>query len=123
MITKFNKTPVMSTYLLAFGVGNFFGRHANRSETGSFPVSVYYKPDASENTTTAIKYGGALIDTHGNFTGIAYDELGNPKMDFLGLPISQGAMENWGLITFEYVTKYLFKFLIIIIIENVKKTD
>lgn len=98
MFTKFSKTPVMSTYLLAFVVSKFLNEV---SQTDSYSITIYNRPDQGRYTGTALQYGGSLIDIHSKFTGISYQELGIDKMTYVGLPHFGGGMENWGLITFE----------------------
>lgn len=91
----------MSTYLLAFVVSKFSRSDSSHSETGFFPISIYYRSEKKNKTGTAMQYGGALVDAHSKFTGIDYAELGNSKMDLVGAPTFWGAMENWGLVIFQ----------------------
>lgn len=101
VFTVFKKTPPISTYLLAFLVSQLPKKRARTSETGFFPLTVRYVPNRENDTRTALEYGGALIHAHSEFTDITYEELGITKMDFVGVPGFGGAMENWGLITFQ----------------------
>ncbi|EAW10369.1 M1 family metallopeptidase [Aspergillus clavatus NRRL 1] len=96
---KFNTTPLMSTYLVAFIVG-----HLNYIETKDFrvPIRVYATPDQD------IEHGRFSLDLAARtlaFYEKAFDsEFPLPKMDMVAVPdFSAGAMENWGLITYRIV--------------------
>ncbi|KAI9845477.1 MAG: Aminopeptidase 2 mitochondrial [Sclerophora amabilis] len=95
----FNRTPIMSTYLLAFVVGEL-----NYIETTNFrvPVRVYATPDKD------IEHGRFSLDLAAK-TLAFYEKTFDspfplPKMDMIAIPdFSAGAMENWGLITYRVV--------------------
>ncbi|KAG2420883.1 aminopeptidase 2 [Aspergillus terreus] len=96
---KFNTTPLMSTYLVAFIVG-----HMNYIETNAFrvPIRVYATPDQD------IEHGRFSLDLAARtlaFYEKAFDStFPLPKMDMVAVPdFSAGAMENWGLITYRIV--------------------
>lgn len=96
---KFNTSPLMSTYLVAFIVG-----HMNYIETTNFrvPIRVYATPDQD------IEHGRFSLDLAARtlaFYEKAFDsEFPLPKMDMVAVPdFSAGAMENWGLITYRIV--------------------
>ncbi|KAF4251569.1 hypothetical protein KXW98_001875 [Aspergillus fumigatus] len=96
---KFNTTPLMSTYLVAFIVG-----HLKYIETKDFrvPIRVYATPDQD------IEHGRFSLDLAARtlaFYEKAFDsEFPLPKMDMVAVPdFSAGAMENWGLITYRIV--------------------
>ncbi|KAJ5287790.1 hypothetical protein N7478_003476 [Penicillium angulare] len=96
---KFNTSPVMSTYLIAFIVG-----HLNYVETNQFrvPVRVYATPDQD------IEHGRFSLELAAKtlaFYEKAFDnDFPLPKMDMVAVPdFSAGAMENWGLITYRIV--------------------
>jgi len=96
---KFNTSPLMSTYLVAFIVG-----HLNYIETKDFrvPIRVYATPDQD------IEHGRFSLDLAARtlaFYEKAFDsEFPLPKMDMVAVPdFSAGAMENWGLITYRIV--------------------
>ena len=95
----FNKTPLMSSYLLAFIVGKL-----NYVETKSFrvPIRVYATPDAN------IEHGRFSLDLAAKTLAFYEKEFDSdfplPKMDMVAVPdFSAGAMENWGLITYRTV--------------------
>ena len=95
----FNKTPPMSTYLLAFIVGEL-----DYVETKAFrvPIRVYATPDKD------IEQGRFSLDLAAKTLAFYEKEFDNDfplaKMDMVAVPdFSAGAMENWGLITYRVV--------------------
>ncbi|KAL8872194.1 MAG: hypothetical protein Q9174_002137 [Haloplaca sp. 1 TL-2023] len=95
----FRKTPLMSTYLLAFIVGEL-----NCVETGNFrvPVRVFATPDKDiEHGRFSLELAAKTLD----FYEKTFDsQFPLPKMDMVAIPdFSAGAMENWGLITYRVV--------------------
>ncbi|EEH18147.2 hypothetical protein PABG_00710 [Paracoccidioides brasiliensis Pb03] len=100
---KFNKSPLMSTYLVAFIVGEL-----NYIETNDFrvPIRVYATPDQN------IGHGRFALDLSAKtleFYEKAFSsQFPLPKMDLVAVPdFSAGAMENWGLITYR-ITDVLY---------------
>ncbi|OJD17458.1 hypothetical protein AJ78_02429 [Emergomyces pasteurianus Ep9510] len=96
---KFNKSPLMSTYLVAFIVGEL-----QYIETNDFrvPIRVYATPDQK------IEHGKFSLDLAAKtleFYEHAFDsKFPLPKMDMVAVPdFSAGAMENWGLVTYRIV--------------------
>ena len=96
---KFRKTPLMSTYLLAFIVGEL-----NYIETKNFrvPIRVYAPPDRE------IEQGRFSLDLAAKTLAFYEKQFDSdfplPKMDMVAIPdFSAGAMENWGLITYRVV--------------------
>lgn len=95
----FRETPLMSTYLLAFIVGDL-----KKIETHKFrvPVRVFATPDRD------IEHGRFSLDLAAQ-TLEFYEKKFNskfplPKMDMVAIPdFSAGAMENWGLVTYRVV--------------------
>ena len=95
----FNKSPLMSTYLLAFIVGEL-----NCIETNSFrvPIRVFATPDKDiEHGQFSLELAARTLD----FYEKTFDsKFPLPKMDMVAIPdFSAGAMENWGLITYRVV--------------------
>ena len=91
----FNKTPPMSTYLLAFAIGDF-----KMIETDSFrvPVRVYATADKNiEHARFAVEHCSRTLKVFEKIFDIDYPL---PKMDFLAVPAQRGAMENWGLVIY-----------------------
>jgi len=95
----FNPTPLMSTYLLCFIVGEL-----NYIETNNFrvPVRVYAPKDRD------IEHGRFSLELAAK-TLAFYEKTFDspfplPKMDMVAIPdFSAGAMENWGLVTYRVV--------------------
>ncbi|KAI9834855.1 MAG: hypothetical protein M1819_002763 [Sarea resinae] len=95
----FNKTPLMSTYLLAFIVGEL-----KCIETSNFrvPVRVFATPDKDISQG---KFSVELAARTLAFYEKTFDsKFPLPKMDMVAIPdFSAGAMENWGLVTYRVV--------------------
>lgn len=95
----FNKSPLMSTYLLAFVVGDL-----NYIESKEFriPIRVYATPDKD------IEHGRYSLDLAAKTLAFYEQEFDHPyplpKLDMVAVPdFSAGAMENWGLVTYRVV--------------------
>ena len=97
LTTTFEKTPRMSSYLLAFVIGELHKKSA-RTESG-VEVNVWATPAQNENTLDfALDIATRSIDFYDEYFGVKYPL---PKSDHVALPdFSSGAMENWGLITY-----------------------
>jgi aminopeptidase 2 len=96
---KFNTSPLMSTYLLAFIIGEL-----NYIETDKFrlPVRVYAPPNQDiEHGRFSLELAARTLE----FYEKTFDsEFPLPKMDMVAIPdFAAGAMENWGLITYRVV--------------------
>ena len=97
LTTMFEKTPRMSSYLLAFVIGEL---HKKTAHTKSgVEVNVWATPAQNENTLDfALDIATRSIDFYDEYFGVKYPL---PKSDHVALPdFSSGAMENWGLITY-----------------------
>lgn len=91
----FNQTPLMSTYIVAFAIGDL-----KMIETHKFrvPVRVYASVDKNiEHGRFALEHAAHTLKTFEKIFDIDYPL---PKMDLVAIPGGQGAMENWGLVTF-----------------------
>ena len=97
LTTIFEKTPRMSSYLLAFVIGELHKKTA-RTKSG-VEVNVWATPAQNENTLDfALDIATRSIDFYDEYFGVKYPL---PKSDHVALPdFSSGAMENWGLITY-----------------------
>lgn len=100
MTTRFDRTPRMSSYLLAWVVGELHKKTATTK--GGVEVNVWATPAQSpESLDFALDIATRTIDFFDEYFGIAYPL---PKSDHVALPdFSSGAMENWGLITYREV--------------------
>ena len=97
LTTTFEKTPRMSSYLLAFVIGELHKKSA-RTKSG-VEVNAWATPAQNENTLDfALDIATRSIDFYDEYFGVKYPL---PKSDHIALPdFSSGAMENWGLITY-----------------------
>ena len=97
LTTIFATTPRMSSYLLAFVVGELHKKTA-RTKSG-VEVNIWATPAQSEETLDfALDIATRSIDFYDEYFGVPYPL---PKSDHVALPdFSSGAMENWGLITY-----------------------
>lgn len=97
LTTTFEKTPRMSSYLLAFVIGELHKKSA-RTKSG-VEVNVWATPAQNETTLDfALDIATRSIDFYDEYFGVKYPL---PKSDHVALPdFSSGAMENWGLITY-----------------------
>ncbi|KAL5352847.1 hypothetical protein ACLOAV_002795 [Pseudogymnoascus australis] len=107
-IVTFERTPIMSTYLLAWAVGDFEYVEAftERKYNGkNLPVRVYTTKGLKEQGSYALEHAHQIIDYFSEIFGIDYPL---PKADLLAVhEFSHGAMENWGLVTYR-TTAVLF---------------
>ncbi|MCP9454319.1 MAG: M1 family metallopeptidase, partial [Candidatus Nanosynbacter sp. P11B_S7_bin.28.1] len=97
LTTTFEETPRMSSYLLAFVIGELHKKTA-RTNSG-VEVNIWATPAQNENTLDfALDIATRSIDFYDEYFGVKYPL---PKSDHVALPdFSSGAMENWGLITY-----------------------
>lgn len=99
-VVTFHTTPVMSTYLLAWAVGDFAYLEAftEQSYNGrKVPVRVYTTRGLEAQGAFALAIAPAVIDL---FSGIFDIPYPLDKMDLLAVPeMSLSGMEHWGLIT------------------------
>ena len=96
LITSFEPTPLMSTYLLAFVYGDLGFKEATTKS--GITVRTYATRDNVELTDFALETAVRCIDYYEDYFGINYPLV---KCDLIALPdFASGAMENWGCITF-----------------------
>jgi len=97
LVTTFDTTPIMSSYLLAWVIGEL---HKKTAHTKSgVEVNVWATiAQPLENFDFALDIATRSIEFFNKYFGIDYPL---PKCDHVALPdFSSGAMENWGLITY-----------------------
>lgn len=94
---QFEMTPKMSTYLLAFVVGDLQRKTAMTK--GGVEINVYAtRAQSPESLDFALETAARSIDFYDDYFDTKYPL---PKSDHVALPdFSSGAMENWGLITY-----------------------
>jgi aminopeptidase N len=100
LVTRFETTPRMSTYLLAFAYGDLQARSGKTK--GGVDVNVWAtKAHPIDALDFALEVGIKCIDFFNEYFGVPYPLS---KADHIALPdFSSGAMENWGLITYREV--------------------
>jgi aminopeptidase N len=107
-VVSFEKTPIMSTYLLAWAVGDFeYIEDFTKRKYGdkNLPVRVYTTRGLKSQGQFALDHAPKIVDFFSDIFGIEYPL---PKCDLLAVhEFSHGAMENWGLITYR-TTAVLF---------------
>lgn len=94
---SFEVTPKMSTYLLAFVIGDLQKKSAKTK--GGVEVNIYStKVQPLSSLDFALDVAVRSIDFYDEYFDTKYPL---PKSDHVALPdFSSGAMENWGLITY-----------------------
>ncbi len=93
-IYRFKKTPLMSTYLLYLGVGEF--EYLGGGKDGR--IRVVTTRGKSGKGRYALDMASDLLAAYEEYFGKPYPL---PKLDLIALPdFAAGAMENWGAITF-----------------------
>lgn len=96
VVTKFNDTEPVQSYLIAFVVSDF-----EFVENDAFKKQrVYAKPQSITNNEAALALdaGQKILDKYVEHFGIDYAP---PKLDQVAVPdFDAGAMENWGLVTY-----------------------
>ncbi|KAI0461984.1 hypothetical protein LJB42_004589 [Komagataella kurtzmanii] len=107
-VVQFEKTVVMSTYLLVWAIGEFECLEAftDRSYNGSkVPIRVYTAIGNKEQGRFALETSTKVVDFFSKIFDIDYPL---PKLDLLCVPnFTCNAMENFGLLTFR-ATALLF---------------
>lgn len=100
LVTTFDRTPRMSTYLLALVTGELHSRSAHTKD--GVEVNVWATPaQPADSLDFALDIAVRSIEFYNDYFGVAYPL---PKSDHVALPdFSSGAMENWGLITYREV--------------------
>jgi aminopeptidase N/puromycin-sensitive aminopeptidase len=92
---RFATTPKMSTYLVAFLVGDFKCAEGKSDEV---PIRACSTPDKVELTRFALESAKYVLHYYDTYFGIKYPM---PKLDMVALPdFEAGAMENFGCITY-----------------------
>lgn len=100
-LVKFQKTPIMSTYLLAWIVGklDYVESFTERSYSGKkLPVRVYTAEGESSKGKLGLEVATKVVDYFSEVFDIDYVL---PKLDLVAIPeFGSNAMENFGLLTF-----------------------
>lgn len=92
---RFATTPRMSTYLVAFQVGDF---KCTKGSADGVPIRACATPDKVKLTKFAVKAAEYILHYYDTYFGIKYPM---PKLDLVAIPdFEAGAMENFGCITY-----------------------
>jgi aminopeptidase N len=92
---RFATTPKMSTYLVAFLVGDF---QCVSGESDGVPIRACATPDKVQYGRFAVSAAEFVLHYYNTYFGIRYPM---PKLDMIALPdFEAGAMENFGAITY-----------------------
>ncbi len=95
-VVTFEPTPIMSTYLLAFVVGDL--KFLEAKTKNNVRVRTYATSDNVDHSRFALECATKTLDFYDEYFNIPYPLT---KCDLVALPdFSSGAMENWGCITF-----------------------
>jgi len=95
-IIKFSPTPKMSTYLLAFIVGDF--EYIESKTKRGVQVRVFTTPGKKQQAKFALDCAVKTLEFYEKYFAIHYPL---PTLDMIAIPdFSSGAMENWGAITY-----------------------
>jgi alanyl aminopeptidase len=95
---RFQVTPPLPSYLVAFGVGPFDVVDAGKTKSG-VPVRAIVLHGRAADAAWAVQTAPHLVDELEDWFALRYPY---PKLDVMAIPITSGfsAMENAGLITF-----------------------
>ena len=92
---KFETTPKMWTYLVAFLVGDF---QCTSGEADGVAIRACATPDKVALTKYSVGVAKYVLHYYDNYFGIHYPLK---KLDLIGMPdFEAGAMENFGAITY-----------------------
>ena len=94
-LVEFERTPVMSTYLLYLGVGEF---EFLETKLRNIKIRVVTTRGKKSKAKLSLELTKKFLAEYEKYFGIKYPL---PKLDMLAIPdFAAGAMENWGAITF-----------------------
>ncbi|KAL7036535.1 hypothetical protein ACKWTF_008841 [Chironomus riparius] len=96
--TEFERTPVMSSYLVAFVVSDF-AYITNEESRGTRETlhRVWTKPDSISKANFALDTSVKTLKALEDYCGFDYVL---PKVDSAAIPERNSAMENWGMVTY-----------------------
>ncbi len=95
-IVKFAPTPKMSTYLLAFIIGDF--EYLEKKTKNKTRVRVYTTPGKKHQAKFALDCAVKTLEFYEKYFDIKYPL---PVLDMIAIPdFASGAMENWGAVTY-----------------------
>ncbi len=93
---QFAPTPKMSTYLLAFIIGDF--EYIEAKTKDGVAIRVFVTPGKKHQAKFALDCAVKILEFYNNYFDIPYPL---PILDLIAIPdFSHGAMENWGAVTY-----------------------
>ncbi|XP_033913906.1 puromycin-sensitive aminopeptidase-like [Acipenser ruthenus] len=93
---KFARTPIMSTYLVAFVVGEY--DYVETKSSDGVIVRVYTPIGKGEQGRFALEVAAKTLPFYKDYFNVPYPL---PKIDLIAIAdFAAGAMENWGLVTY-----------------------
>lgn len=95
VLHRFEPTPPMPSYLLAFTIGRF---DLLEGSAGTLPLRILTAPGKREQARFALQATEQLMGYYADYFGVPY---ALPKLDQHAVPSTRwGAMEDWGLISY-----------------------
>lgn len=95
-VVVFNQTPIMSTYLLAFIVGEY--DYIEEKDSNDVLIRVYTPVGKKEQGRFALQVAVKTLPFYTEYFNVPYPL---PKIDLIAIAdFAAGAMENWGLVTY-----------------------
>lgn len=95
-VVNFAPTPRMSTYLLAFIIGQF--EHIEGKTKRGVTVRIFTTPGKKHQAKFALEAAIKTLEFYEAYFAIAYPL---PVLDLIAVPdFAAGAMENWGAVTY-----------------------
>ena len=92
----FGRTPIMSTYLMAFVIGDL--SYIQQEAANNTTVGVWTTRGKEEQGRFALETSARMLGFFNEYFGIPYPL---EKLDHIAIPdFAAGAMENWGCITY-----------------------
>ncbi|MCH7786215.1 MAG: M1 family metallopeptidase, partial [Chloroflexi bacterium] len=99
-VVHFAESPIMSTYLLVFIVGDL--KAVEQEADGGTLIRIWAVRGKEEQGRFALETSVRLLTYFNEYFGIPFPL---PKLDHLAIPdFAAGAMENWGAITYRETT-------------------
>lgn len=101
-VVTFEKTPIMSSYLLAWACGDFEYIESHTEglyvDNKPLPVRIYTTKGYTAEAEFALEIAPKIVDYFSKIFEVKYPL---PKLDLIAVhAFSHNAMENWGLITY-----------------------
>lgn len=97
-VVRFDETPPLSSYLVAFAAGPFEAVDAGQAGRARAPVRILVPRGRSAEATHAASVTGELVTRVETFLDRPFPFA---KLDVVAIPGGIGAMENPGLVTFD----------------------